>query len=335
VRILDAHTLRLRRSIELPLGDIKIGTFRGDGRVFSLMISLPTQPPDLFQVEVASGVLTPLRQDPRPGLTNLPPVEASVQFVRAFDGLQIPLNVYLPTHEPGAKLPVIVIFHGGPAANAAVRWNASVRFFCALGYGVIEPNVRGSSGFGLAYQNADNRERRADWLRDIATVNEWARHQPWSEPDKIVALGGSYGGYTTLMALTRQPKAWRAGVDLVGPADLRQVMLTTEAAIRSLAVAEFGDVDKDAALLEQFSPMRDVDRIERPLFVYAGQNDPRVPRSESDTIVAALRRRGIAVEYMVAANEGHSLDKRETTIEFLTRVARFLEDALRQPEAAR
>jgi dipeptidyl aminopeptidase/acylaminoacyl peptidase len=334
VRILDAHTLRLKRSIKLPLGDIRVGTFRGDGRLFSLMISLPNQPPDVFAVEPATAQLTPLRQDPRPTLKTLPAISVSLQSVRAFDGLEIPLNVYLPNHDADAKLPVIVVFHGGPASNAAVRWNPWIRFFSALGYGVLEPNVRGSSGFGRAYEMADNREKRADWLRDIASVNEWVRSQRWADPERIVALGGSYGGYSTLMALTRQPTAWRAGVDLVGPADLKQFLLTTDAAIRSLFVAEFGDVEKDAALLEQFSPMRDVDKIERPLFVYAGQNDPRVPRRESDRIVTALRRRGITVEYMVAPNEGHTLDRRDTTIEFLTRAARFLEDALREPVPA-
>jgi dipeptidyl aminopeptidase/acylaminoacyl peptidase len=144
-----------------------------------------------------------------------------------------------------------------------------------------------------------------------------------------VVWGQSYGGYTTLMALTRQPTLWRAGVDLYGPADLRKFLLTTNAAIRKAFVTEFGDVEKDAALLEEFSPMRDVAKIERPLFVYTGQNDPRVPRSESDLIVGALRARGVPVEYMVAANEGHTVDRRETKIEFLTRAARFLEDALK------
>jgi dipeptidyl aminopeptidase/acylaminoacyl peptidase len=317
------------RTVKAPLGDVKLGSFRKDGRMFSVMISLPNQPPDVFAVETATGKVSALRQEPRPGLTQLPPLDVSVQTARAFDGLQIPINVYLPRHNAAAKLPTIAMFHGGPSSSYAVRWSPFVRFFTALGYAVIEPNVRGSTGFGRAYVNADNREKRADWLQDLKTVNAWAKAQPWCDPDRVVVYGGSYGGYTTLMAVTRQPEAWRAGVDLFGPADLRQFLLTTDAAIRSIFVAEFGDVEKDAKLLDEFSPMRDVDRIVRPLFVYAGQNDPRVPRSESDTIVKALRTRKIPVEYMVAANEGHSVDRRETKIELLTRLARFLEDALR------
>jgi dipeptidyl aminopeptidase/acylaminoacyl peptidase len=328
LRILDARTLKVQRGVTVPLGDVKLGAWRGDGRAFSALISLADTPADVFSVDAATGKVSPLRKDARPGLADLPPITASIEHARAFDGLDIPINVYLPRTEPGKKLPTLVVFHGGPTFSYAVRWSAFTRFYTALGYAVIEPNVRGSSGFGVAYANADNREKRADWLKDVATANAWAKAQPWCDPERVVVYGGSYGGYTTLMALTRQPTLWRAGVDLFGPADLRAFLLSTDAAIRAGFVAEFGDVDKDAALIAEFSPMRDVDKIVRPLFVYAGANDPRVPRSEDDTIVKALRARGIPVEYMVASNEGHSIDHRENKIELLTRTARFLEDAL-------
>jgi dipeptidyl aminopeptidase/acylaminoacyl peptidase len=329
VRILDAKKLTVLRTVQAPLGQVVLGAFRDDGRAFSIMLSLPNQPPDVFAVETRTGKVSSLRQDPRPGLAQAPSIEVSVQSARAFDALQIPINVYLPKRAPGKKLPTLVVFHGGPSSSYAVRWNAFTRFFTALGYAVIEPNVRGSTGFGRAYELADNREKRADWLQDLKVVNAWTKAQAWCDPERVVVFGGSYGGYTTLMAMTRQPEAWRAGVDLFGPADLKQFLLSTDATIRAVFVSEFGDVEKDAQLLEEFSPMRDVDRIVRPLFVYAGQNDPRVPRSESDTIVKALRGRKIPVEYMVAANEGHSIDRRATKLELLTRLARFLEDALR------
>jgi dipeptidyl aminopeptidase/acylaminoacyl peptidase len=131
------------------------------------------------------------------------------------------------------------------------------------------------------------------------------------------------------MALTRQPALWRAGVDLYGLYDLRPFMLRTTPTVRSALTPEFGDVDKDAALLDAFSPKTTIDKVNAPLFVYQGQNDPRVPRAEGDDIVKALRTRNVPVEYMVAPNEGHSWDHRETKIELLTRTARFLEDATR------
>lgn len=332
IRVLDARTLALVRPVQVPLGDVQLGAFRADGKQFSILISLPDRPADVYAVELATGAVRPLRDDRRPGLDALPKLTAKIENIPAFDGLSIPINVYLPTARPGEpsrRRPTIVIFHGGPASSYAIRWNPYARFFLALGYAVLEPNVRGSTGFGRAYEMADNREKRADWLKDLETVNAWTRRQPWCDPARVIVWGQSYGGYTTLMALTRQPTLWRAGVDLYGVADLEKFLRTTDAAIRSVFVTEFGDLDRDGALLDQFSPMRDVDKITAPLFVYAGQNDPRVPRSESDAIVRALRARQVPVEYMVAASEGHTVDRRDTKIELLTRTARFLAEATR------
>jgi len=141
--------------------------------------------------------------------------------------------------------------------------------------------------------------------------------------------GGSYGGYTTLIALSRWPDIWRAGVNIFGVANLKTFMATTSGLIRKIFLVEFGDPEKDGEFLAQISPVNDVDKIVDPTFVYAGANDPRVPRSESDLIVKALRQRGVPSEYMVAENEGHSLARRENQIELYVRVTRFLETALR------
>lgn len=335
VRIVDARKLTLERPVRVPLGDVRLGAFRRDSKAFSIIVSLPEKPADVFEVVAATGEVRPLRADARAGIDTLPPIEASIEEVEAFDGLTIPINRYLPKARGEERLRTIVMFHGGPASSYAVRWSPFSRFFLSLGYAVLEPNVRGSTGFGRAYEMADNREKRGDWLKDLETVNAWVKAQSWCDPERVVVWGGSYGGYTTLMALTRQPSLWRAGVDLFGVADLKTFLRTTDAAIRSAFVAEFGDLEKDDALLDAFSPMRDVDAIVAPLFVYAGQNDPRVPRSESDAIVRALRLRGVPVEYMVAVNEGHTVDRRETKVELLTRTARFLEDAMSARTAKR
>src|SRR6185436_15836180 len=131
------------------------------------------------------------------------------------------------------------------------------------------------------------------------------------------------------VALTRTPDIWRAGIDLFGVVSMKTFMATTSGLIREIFLVEFGDPDKDAAFLESISPLHDVDKIVDPLFVYAGANDPRVPRTESDLIVKALRGRKVPVEYMVANNEGHSLARRENQIQFYARAARFLENHLK------
>jgi dipeptidyl aminopeptidase/acylaminoacyl peptidase len=329
VRILDARRLTVQRTLKTPLGLANIGPFTDDGRSFTFWQATFNHPADPFLADAATGETTKLRDDKRPGLDGLAPVTVSIEKVPAFDGLTIPVNLYLPATSPGQKLPTVVAFHGGPSSSYAIRWNPFARFLTSQGFAVMEPNIRGSTGFGRSYEMADNREKRADALKDMATVNAWAKTQPWCDADRVVVWGGSYGGYLVLMAATRQPTLWRAGVDLFGVANLHTMLKSTDQAIRVGFVDEFGDLDKDAALLDEYSPSRDFGNMAFPLFVYAGQNDPRVPRSESDQIVVALRGKSIPVEYMVAANEGHSLDRRETKIEFMTRAARFLGDAMK------
>lgn len=327
MRILDARNLRHARDVKLPLGAASLGAFSEDGRRVTLTVAVPDAPGEAYVADATTGALSKLRDDPRKGLSSLPPIEVTLGATPAHDGLSIPVHAYLPKARPsGGRLPVFVHFHGGPASTSSVSWNWMARALTSEGYAFVEPNIRGSRGFGRAFEMADNRDKRADALRDVETVNAWLRAQPWADPNRLVILGGSYGGYLVLMGLTRQPTLWSAGVDLVGPADLRTFLESTDQAIRTAFVDEFGDVEKDAALLEEFSPMRDKDKIVAPLFVYQGQNDPRVPRSESDQIVASLRARGVPVEYMVAPDEGHSMDRRTTRVEFATRVVRFLEE---------
>jgi dipeptidyl aminopeptidase/acylaminoacyl peptidase len=329
VRLLDATTLKPRAAVALPLGTGGVGRFSEDGKRLTLTWSTPNTPADLHVVEVATGKVSPLRKESRPQLDGLPPIEASIVEVEAFDHQKIPVNVFLPAGSKGKKLPMIVNYHGGPAGSSAIRWWPVSRFFLAQGYAWVEPNVRGSSGFGRGYEAADNGHQRLDAFKDIETTGRWAASQPWADKDRVVVFGGSYGGYTVLLALTRYPDIWRAGVDLFGVANLKTFMATTSGFIREIFLLEFGDPDKDAAFLDSISPLRDADKIVDPLFVYAGANDPRVPRSESDLIVKALRARSVPVEYMVAANEGHSLSHRENIVGFLARAARFLDSHMK------
>ncbi len=330
IRLLDAQTLKPTAEIKLPLGSGFPTYFADDGRSFVVRWSTPNAPTDLLLIDTGSGQVTPLRSEPRPSITRLPLLEVRVSEIAGHDGLKIPVHVFLPASaKPGTKLPVIVRYHGGPSSVSEIRWSPPIRFFTSLGYAWVEPNVRGSSGFGRDYVTADDGVKRREALKDIETTGRWVAVQPWADKDRIVIYGGSYGGYTTLVGLTRYPDLWRAGVDLFGVASWVTFMQSTSGYIREVFKVEIGDPDREQALLEELSPIRDVAQIRVPLFVYAGANDPRVPRSESDQIVKALRTHGVPVEYMVSPDEGHSLDRRENQIEFLTRCARFLEQALK------
>jgi dipeptidyl aminopeptidase/acylaminoacyl peptidase len=330
-RLLDPRTLKVTAKVDAPLGDLQLSGFREDGTKLGVTFDVPDKPADVYAVDAKTGHVEPLRSDPRAGLEKLEPLDVTLETVKGFDGLPIPVIVNLPHGAKGGgkRLPVLAEFHGGPASSSTIGWDVFARFYTALGYAYLQPNVRGSTGYGRAYEMADNREKRADWLKDLESVNAWIKAQPWADPARVVVTGGSYGGYTVLMALTRQPSLWRAGIEYAGVVNLFTFLQSTDQVIRSIFVEEFGDLDKDKALLDEFSPLRDKDKIVVPLYAYAGQNDPRVPRSESDQIVRALRERKVPVEYQVAANEGHSLDHRENRIEFLTRTARFLEDNLK------
>ena len=334
VRVLDAHSLAVVAEVKTPLGAATLGlgteirfrlgagTFTADGAHFAIGLSTPEAPDEIFLADTATGVIAPLRHEPRPTLAQLPPITASIEHVTAFDGLAIPVNVYRP-QRPG-RLPVIVSFHGGPEASSPFEWSPTTRVLTSFGFVVLEPNIRGSTGFGRAYEQADDREKRADSLEDVASVNRWARTQPWCDPDRLIVEGGSYGGYVVLLALTRQQKLWRAGVDLAGIADLTEMM--SGGAVPARYLTEFGDPKRDAALIAAWSPLRDAAKITAPIFIYQGQNDPRVPRAQADAMVRALRANHVPVEYMVPTNEGHTVARRDNQVEFLTRVIRFLSD---------
>jgi dipeptidyl aminopeptidase/acylaminoacyl peptidase len=324
VRLLDARSLKLRRTIEMPAGNGGLGHFSHDGKRLTLTWATPEKPADVY-VAVPSGKVTELRSDPRPSLPSLPAIEVSTTQVASFDGTQVPINVYLPAGSSGKRLPVIVNYHGGPAGVSKASWSIGARFFTSIGYAYVEPNVRGSGGYGRSFEMADNGPKRLDAFKDIEAAGRWVAQQPWADPDKLVVYGGSYGGYTVLIALTRMPDLWRAGVNLFGVVNMHTFLRSTTGFIREIFKLEFGDLDKDTAFLDSISPHRDVAKIQDPLFVYAGANDPRVPRTESDQIVVALRQRGVPVEYMVKDNEGHSLARRENQIEFYARVAVFLD----------
>ena len=329
IRLLDGITLAERFVVDMPLGAGGANEFSEDGGRLAVQWSTPNAPTDLYSVDVATGKATPLRREPRPSLADLPKIETTTTEVRSFDGGTIPIHVYRPADSgSGTKHPVVVSYHGGPAGVSMIRWNPSTAFLLSQGYVVVEPNVRGSSGFGRAFEEADNGRKRLDAFKDIEASARWVAAQPWADKDRMVVFGGSYGGYTVLVALSRWPDIWRAGVDLFGVVDLKTFMATTSGLIRDIFLLEFGDPEKDAAFLASISPLTDVDRIVDPTFVYAGANDPRVPRSESDLIVNALRHRRVPTEYMVAEDEGHSLARRENLIEFLARAARFLETHL-------
>jgi dipeptidyl aminopeptidase/acylaminoacyl peptidase len=326
VRILDAKTLAIGATAKIGPGSARFPRFRADGALFGLTLLRPDAPADIVAIDPKSGNVTPLRSDPRPGIAAIPKLTAKIDAIKAFDGLSIPVNVYLPATAKSSKLPALVLIHGGPSGSAYLHWTPTIGFFTAMGFAVVEPNIRGSDGFGPDFEKADDREKRGDALKDVESVNTWVRAQAWCDPDKIAIGGISYGGYMTLLALTRQPKLWRAGIDGSGMSDLRTMEKLEDQTIRAYDETEFGKIGKDDAVLAEWSPLKDAANIASPLFVYQGVHDPVTPQNEADQIVAAVRKSKVPVEYMLVENEGHGIVRRANWIAYLARSYRFLSE---------
>ncbi len=321
LRVLDARSLALVATPAVPLGELDLEPFTPDSAHVPLTLRATAGTADDAMLDVATGTLSRLRDEPRPGLGT--PPRASIEHLRAFDGKPLPVNLYLPAAATG-RLPTLVLVHGGPSGSGRITWSATIGFWSAMCSAVIAPIIRGSTGFGIEYMEADDRERRGDAVKDIATVNAWARAQPWCDGDRLVIGGISYGGYMTLLALTRQPTLWSAGIDGSGMSNLRTMEQLEDQTIRSFDDTEFGVLGKDDMLLAEWSPITAVERIVAPVFVYQGVRDPVTPQREADQIVEALRARHVPVEYMLLTNEGHGITRRENMIAYFTRSYRFL-----------
>jgi dipeptidyl aminopeptidase/acylaminoacyl peptidase len=331
VRIHDARTLALLGKVQAG-GAASGGAFRADGDRFALSVAGTEGPADIVSVDAQTLKLTPLRAEERPGLGPETRPSARIVEIPAFDGKPLPLNVYLPPSATGPspkKHPSLVLVHGGPSGSAYLRWSATVAFWTSMGFAVIEPNIRGSTGFGSAWQSGDDKEKRIDAMKDMATINAWIRAQPWCDGSRIVVGGISYGGYMALLALTRQPTLWAAGIDGSGMSDLRTMEKNEDQTVRVFDEEEFGTLGKDDAVLLEWSPLKDVAKVVAPLFVYQGVHDPVTPQGEADQIVTALRAHGVPVEYMLLENEGHGVSRRENIVSYLNRSYRFLAEQLR------
>jgi protease II len=329
LRILETKTMGLKDPPDVPLGAIRLGHCSKTSQSCPITVSVPDTPKDIFMLDLKTNAITPARKETRPDLEKLPKLVTQIVKVPSTDAVQVPVILYHPAGLPeGTKIPVIVGMHGGPASSSQVSWNPMRTFYISRGYAFVEPNVRGSSGFGREWEMADNGSARMKSIEDMGSVAQWVARQSWADPKRLVVYGGSYGGYMVLMGLAFQSDLWAAGVDFVGVSSIRTLVGTTSGSIRELLITEFGNVETEGGFLDYVSPLTHANAIVDPLFVYQGENDARVPRSESDQIVGALVDRGIRVEYMIAPQEGHSIDRRESKLEFLSRSARFLEEIL-------
>jgi dipeptidyl aminopeptidase/acylaminoacyl peptidase len=245
---------------------------------------------------------------------------------KSFDGRTIPGFLLRPRGASKGPRPTVVQVHGGPEGQARPLWNPLTVALVAAGFNVLQPNVRGSSGYGRAYMSLDDIRLRMDSVKDLDAAAAWLAASRVAPADRIGVIGGSYGGFMTLAAITFcAERKWAAAVDIVGIASFTTFFARTAPWRRPLRAAEYGDPEKDADFLESISPLNFIDRIEAPLMVIHGANDPRVPVHEAEQIVATLRARGRDVEYLLYEDEGHGLAKAKNRADAWPKVVTFFE----------
>jgi dipeptidyl aminopeptidase/acylaminoacyl peptidase len=232
---------------------------------------------------------------------------------KSFDDRTISGYLYLPPPRFSGRRPVIINIHGGPEGQFQPGFMGRNNYYLnELGVALIFPNVRGSTGYGKTFAQLDNGFLREGSYQDIGALLDWIRTRPELDADRVMVTGGSYGGFMTLAVATNYADRIRCALDVVGPSNFVTFLQNTEAYRRDLRRAEYGD-ERDPQMrefLERIAPLNRAEMISKPLFVVQGMNDPRVPLSESEQIVATVRQRGVPVWYLMAKDEGHGFAKK-------------------------
>jgi len=324
------------RGKELPAPKLPRGVAGGfemspDGRLALVRVEASTEPGDVWLHDTEAGTTRRVTRSSRAGLPDGAFVEPETVHYDGFNKLDVSGLLYLPAGKgaaAGTKSPAVVWIHGGPEGQSRPTFQPVIQFLVSRGYAVLAPNIRGSVGYGRKYHMLDDKRLRGDAIKDIAASAAWLKSSGKVDGARIAAMGGSYGGYMTLAALTFHPDLWAAGVDIVGISNFRSFLKNTGAWRQTHRASEYGDPVADADFLDSVSPLNFSDHITAPLIVVQGANDPRVPRTEAEQLVESLKKRGRPVEYLLFEDEGHGVVKLANRIKAYGAIAEFLDKHL-------
>ncbi|MGA2253758.1 MAG: prolyl oligopeptidase family serine peptidase [Thermoguttaceae bacterium] len=331
LRLLDTATRKERPVPKLPAGVIALLHWHKNSRDLGMSIISPQSPGDVYSVNTRTGKLDRWTYGETGGLnTSLLPDPELVRW-KSFDGRMISGFLYRPPARFTGKRPAIVHIHGGPESQFRPMFIGRDNYFlCELGVAILFPNVRGSSGYGKTFLTLDNGFKREDSYKDIGALLDWIKTRPDLDGDRIMVTGASYGGHMTLAVATYYPDKIRCALDVVGPSNLVTFLEHTEAYRRDLRRVEYGD-ERDPKMrefLERTAPLNNVRKISCPLLVVAGKNDPRVPASEGEQLVAALKQKNVPVWWLMAKDEGHGFLKKKNADFLFYATVKFVEEYL-------
>ena len=309
------------------IGDWQLVSRTEDDRVWVVVGDSDTRPAHSYIYRRDDRSLRDLGSA-RPELADAPLAPMRALTIRSRDGLDLVSYLTRPIGASGPG-PLVLLVHGGPWARDAFGFNAYHQWLANRGYAVLSVNFRASTGFGKAFLNAGDHEwgRRMD--DDLLDAVAWAVEEGVADPKRIAIMGGSYGGYATLAALTRNPDAYACGVDIVGPSNLETLLATVPPyweSFRAQLTRAIGDPNTEAGarLIRERSPVHVADRIRSPLLIGQGANDPRVKQAESDQMAAAMAANGVPVTYLLFPDEGHGFVRPANRLVFNARVEEFL-----------
>ncbi|MCC7040073.1 MAG: S9 family peptidase [Burkholderiales bacterium] len=327
-RFFDAETEAMFRDVEakLPGFEVSFTSTNDDEDKFIVAATSDRTPGQRYLYDKTTRELT-LLADVAPWLPadELAPMQPITYKAR--DGLTIHGYLTLPRGVAARDLPVVVNVHGGPWARDVWGFNPEIQFLANRGYAVLQVNFRGSTGYGRAFWEASFREWGRKMQDDVTDGVRWLIGEGIADAKRVAIYGGSYGGYATLAGLAFTPDVYAAGIDYVGVSNLLTFMKAIPPYWKPmLAMLQemVGDMEGDEAMLRAASPVFHADRITAPLLIAQGANDPRVVKAESDQMVAAMRARGVEVEYLVKDDEGHGFRNEENRFEFYEAMERFL-----------
>lgn len=313
LHLLDTATGKEKAVPKLPVGLIEDIQWHRNGRDLGLVLNSARAQADCYSLNVLTGKIERWTTSESAVDTQGFP-EAELVRWKSFDGKMISGFLYRPPAKFAGKRPVLINIHGGPEGQSHPGFLGRLNYFLnEMGIAVIFPNVRGSTGYGKTFSLLDNGFRREDTYKDINALFDWIATRPDLDPDRVSVIGGSYGGHMTLAVSTFYSNRIRCSIDVVGMSNLVTFLEHTEAYRRDLRRVEYGD-ERDPKMrefLEKIAPMNNIEKIRKPMFVIAGKNDPRVPVSESEQIVGALRKQATPVWYLMAKDEGHGFKKKQ------------------------